>query len=107
MNRYLDAALDEEIRRITLVDGPAVLGLQLDPPEYEPAHEGLRAFLAEAMAGGEIVELDADVLARLLGGLALQGGLLIARSGDPEATRAALGQALEAVLRGLSPGQQR
>jgi len=33
----------------------------------------------------------------------LWGGLLIARAGDPEATRAAVGQALDAMLRGLAP----
>ena len=30
LNAYLDVALDTEIRRITLIDGPAVLGLDLD-----------------------------------------------------------------------------
>ena len=32
VNGYLDAALDEEIRRITLIDGPALLGLEPDAP---------------------------------------------------------------------------
>ena len=30
MNAYLDAALDVEIRRITLVDGPAIVGQEID-----------------------------------------------------------------------------
>jgi AcrR family transcriptional regulator len=100
---YLDAALDPEIRRITLVDGPALLGLDPDIPGQQAAHEALRRFLAEAIAGGHIADLDPDVLAHLVAGLALQGGLIIARSGDPDAARATLGEALDAMLHGLAP----
>jgi AcrR family transcriptional regulator len=100
---YLDAALDPEIRRITLVDGPALLGLEPDIPGQQAAHEALRAFLARAIEGGHMVDLDPDVLAHLVAGLALQGGLIIARSGDPEAARTTLGAALDAMLHGLAP----
>ena len=101
LNAYLDAALDPEIRRITLVDGPALLGLDAEVPGHEAAHEALRAFLAGAMAAGHIVDLDPDVLAHFVAGLALQGGLIIARSADPDAARATLGAALDAMLHGL------
>jgi AcrR family transcriptional regulator len=108
VNGYLDAALDEEIRRITLIDGPALLGLEPDnPAEQQAGHVGLRSFIATAIARGQIVDLDPDLLAHLIGGLALQGGLLIARAGDPDMTRAALGRALDAMLRGLAPRQRR
>jgi hypothetical protein len=103
MQGYLDAALDEEIRRITLIDGPALLGLEPDVPEVQQGTELARVFIAEAIARGEIVDIDPGVLAQLIGGLALQGGLLIARASDPEAARAALGQAIGAMLRGLAP----
>ncbi len=106
VNAYLDAALDREIQRITLIDGPAVLGLGLDvPAAQQPGHVALRLFIASAIEHGQIADLDPDVLARLIGGLALQGGLLIARASDPDITRAALGQALGAMLRGLAPGR--
>jgi AcrR family transcriptional regulator len=107
VNGYLDAALDPEIRRITLVDGPALLGLDAEVPGHEAAHEALRAFLAEAMAGGHLADADPDVLAHLVAGLALQGGLIIARSADPDAARAALGPALAAMLHGLAPDSRR
>jgi AcrR family transcriptional regulator len=103
MHGYLDAALDEEIRRITLIDGPALLGLEPDVPEVQQGAAGATAFIAGAIARGELVDVDPAVLAQLIGGLALQGGLLIARSGDPDATRAALGHAIDAMLRGLAP----
>jgi AcrR family transcriptional regulator len=104
VNAYLDAALDEEIRRITLIDGPALLGLEPDgPADQQAGHADVRLFIATAIARGQIVDLDPDLLAHLIGGLALQGGLLIARASDPDAARATLGQALEVMLRGLAP----
>ena len=106
VNAYLDAALDEEIRRITLIDGPAMLGLELEPPpEQRAAQAGLRSFVATSIAQGQIADLDPGLLTDIIGGLALLGGLLIARASDPDVTRAALGQALDAMLRGLAPGK--
>lgn len=108
VNAYLDAALDEEIRRITLIDGPALLGLEPDgPADQQAGHVEVRLFIATAIARGQIIDLDPDLLAHLIGGLALQGGLLIARASDPAATRATLGQALDVMLRGLAPSKRR
>src|SRR4051794_18541543 len=107
LNAYLDAALDGEIQRITLVDGPALLGLEPDIPDQQAAHQALRSCLTSAIERGQIARLDPDVLVHMLAGLALHGGLLIARSGDPVATRAALGPALDALLHGLASGVTR
>jgi AcrR family transcriptional regulator len=104
VNAYLDVALDQEIQRITLVDGPAVLGLEPEgPAEQQAGYVALRFYIATAMAHGQLADLDPGVVAHLVGGLSLLGGLLIARATDPEATRAALGPALDALLRGLAP----
>jgi AcrR family transcriptional regulator len=104
VNAYLDAALDEEIRRITLIDGPAMLGLELDgPAAQQAAYVGLRSFIARSVERGELADFDPDLLTDLIGGLALMGGLLIARASDPDVTRAALGPALDSMLRGLAP----
>jgi hypothetical protein len=67
---------------------------------------GLRAFIASAIDGGQMVDLDPDVLAHLVGGVALLGGLIIARAGDREVARATLGQAIDAMLRGLVPADR-
>jgi AcrR family transcriptional regulator len=108
LNAYLDAALDEEIRRITLIDGPALLGFEWDPTaDQQAAHEALRSFIAAAISRGQIVDLDPDALAHLIGCLALQSGLFIARAADPDATRATLGQALDAMLHGLASRERR
>jgi AcrR family transcriptional regulator len=105
---YLDVAMDEEVQRITLIDGPTVLGLEPEGPvEQHPGHLAVRSFIASAIARGEIVDLDPNVLAHLVGGLSLLGGLLIARAGDPDAARATLGRALEPMLRTLAPLKKR
>ena len=105
MNGYLDAALDPEIRRITLIDGPAVVGFEPDEAAaQQPGYAAQRAFLALAMANGQVMELDPDTLVELIGGLASMAGLIIARASDPDVTRAELGRAVNAMLRGLAPG---
>ena len=107
VNAYLDAALDEEIRRITLIDGPALLGFEPDEvADQQQNQAGVRAFIAASIANGQLADLDPDVLTQLLGGLAWVGGLLIAHASDPDTTRASLGQALDVMLRGLAPSQQ-
>jgi AcrR family transcriptional regulator len=104
VDAYLEVALDEEVRRITLIDGPVVLGLEPEGPvEQHPGHLALRAFIGAAIGRGELRDLDPGVFAHLVGGLALLGGLLIARAGDPETTRATVGQAIELMLRALGP----
>lgn len=108
VDAYLGVALDPEVRQITLIDGPTVLGLEPDgPADQHPSHVAMRSFIATAIGRGQIIDLDPGVLAHLVGGLALLGGLLIARAGDPEAIRVALGQAVEAMLRGLAPPRKK
>jgi AcrR family transcriptional regulator len=107
MNAYLDAALDREIRRITLIDGPAVLGHEPELSAEQRANAvAVRSFIAAAIGRGEIADLDPAVLTDLMGGLAWLGAVLIARASDPNATRAELGKALEAMLRGLAPAEE-
>jgi AcrR family transcriptional regulator len=104
VNAYLDVALDKEIQRITLIDGPTVLGLEPEgPADQQPGFVALRSYIATAIADGHLVGLDPEVITHLVGGLSLLGGLLIARSNDPDGTRAALGPALDLMLRGLTP----
>ncbi|HEX6522791.1 MAG TPA: helix-turn-helix domain-containing protein [Streptosporangiaceae bacterium] len=106
MNAYLDAALDEELRRIVLIDAPAVLGVELEESAgQEPGHLDMRSFIAAAVERGQIIGLDPDVLTHLIRGLAWLGGMRITRASDRDATRAAVGEALDAMLRGLAPAK--
>jgi AcrR family transcriptional regulator len=105
MNAYLDASLDPEFRRIILVDGPAVVGHEADAAAAEqPGIAAVRSFIATAMVRGQLIELDPVQLTELIGGMAWVAGMVIARAADPDAARASLGRALDAMLRGLAPG---
>jgi AcrR family transcriptional regulator len=108
VDAYLDAALDEQIRRITLIDGPAVIGLDPETPaDQQPGHVSMRLFVAAAVERGQIIDVDPDLLVYLVRGLALLGGLLIGRATEPDAARAELGHAVDAMLRGLAPKKKR
>jgi hypothetical protein len=81
---YLDAvAGDPAVRRICLLDAPAVL-----PPEVlrELAeHHGLgliRESLAQAIAAGEIGPRPLEPLARLLRAALMEAATLVAEGGD-------------------------
>lgn len=104
VNAYLDVTLDPEVQRVTLIDGPTVLGLEPEgPPEQDPDHQSLRAFIATALDEGAIAAVDPDALAHLIGGACLQAGMLIARSPDPRSTRERVGATIEALINGLAP----
>jgi AcrR family transcriptional regulator len=101
---YLDATLDAEVQRITLIDAPSVLGPTPDGSLAEdPGHVAMREFIAAAIDAGQIAAVDPDALAHLISGSLLQSGLVIARSEDPAAMRSRLGATLEAMIRGLDP----
>ena len=86
------------------LDGPALLGLDPDATAVQPEQvAAVRSFVAAAIERGELIDVDPDVLLALVGGVALQCGLLIARAPDPDAERAALTPAVNAMLRGLAP----
>lgn len=105
VNVYLDAALEKETRRITLIDGVTVLGHEQEPtPDQQEVVDSVRSFVATSVERGEIADVDPGLLTELIGGLAWLGGLLIARAGEPDATRVALGKVLDMMLRGLAPG---
>jgi AcrR family transcriptional regulator len=64
---FLDASLDGEVRRILLLDGPAVLGWERWR-EVEARHgiDALRHVLTEGATEGTIKAVDADSMAHLL-----------------------------------------
>jgi AcrR family transcriptional regulator len=102
IDAYLDAAMDPDVQRITLVDAPAVLGLDAGgPAEDDPGHVGLRRALAAAVEAGELVDVDPDAAAHLIRGTCLQAAMLIARAEDQRAARTRFDGVLAALVRGL------
>lgn len=80
---YIEMALEPEIRRIVLLDGPAILG---DPSLWPSQNACLaltRAAVAELIADGTMQPVDVEAAARLLNGAALNAALWLASSEDP------------------------
>jgi AcrR family transcriptional regulator len=90
---YIEMALEPEIQRIMLLDGPAVLG---DPSRWpgQNACLDLTTRTVRALVEDRIVQpVDAEAAARLLNGAALSAALWIAAADDPPAV---LGKAIDA-----------
>lgn len=90
---YIELALEPEVRRIVLLDGPAVLG---DPSQWPSQNRCLAATmetLRSLAVEGALKPVDVEALARLLNGIAFNAALWVAASEDREET---LRKALEA-----------
>ncbi|WP_312014997.1 TetR/AcrR family transcriptional regulator [Bradyrhizobium sp. AUGA SZCCT0160] len=85
---FIEMALEPEIQRIMLLDGPAVLG---DPSRWPNQNECLRTTTQtiQALIDAKTVRsVDAEAAARLLNGAALSAALWIAAADDPRAVLA-------------------
>lgn len=81
---YIEMALDPEVRRIVLLDGPAFLG---DPSRWPSQNACLsitQQTVAELVAEGVIKPVDIEAAARLLSGTAMNAALWIAASDEPQ-----------------------
>ena len=96
---WLDASVEPEVRRIALLDGPAVLG-------WERWREvGLRhglglvtALLTELMEAGAIPAQPIDALAHVLIGAMDEAALYVALAADPALARAEAGEVLRRLV---------
>ncbi len=104
---YIEMALEPEIQRIMLLDGPAVLGDPSAWPNQTACIRSLTANLQRFADEGVLPALDAEAAARLLNGAMLSASLWIANAPDPESTTrravAAFTLLLES-LRAAKPG---
>ncbi|WP_318377771.1 TetR/AcrR family transcriptional regulator [Enterobacter sp.] len=89
---YINMALDEEVRRIVLLDGPAFLGDPAQWPSQNSCLEFTRQSITTMLERGVIKPVDPDAAARMLNGAALNAAQCIAASDDPQ-------QALPKVVR--------
>ena len=82
---YIEMALEPEIQRIMLLDGPAVLG---DPSRWPNQTTCLRTTtqtIEALIKSGTVKPMDAEAAARLVNGAALNAALWIAAADDPKA----------------------
>jgi AcrR family transcriptional regulator len=92
---YIELALDVEIQRIVLLDGPAFLGDPSQWPSQSACLEETRHAVNDLMKSGVFKEVDIEAAARLLNGAALNAALWVAASDDPQIT---LPKAVEAFV---------
>lgn len=81
---YIEMALDPEVRRIVLLDGPAVLG---DPSRWPSQNACLnitKQAVADLIAGGVMKPVDIEAASRLLSGAAFNAALWVAASDEPQ-----------------------
>lgn len=90
---YIEMALDPEVRRIVLLDGPAVLGDPSRWPSQNACLAETRDTVARLVAAGTMRAVDVEAAARLLSGAALNAALWVAASEAPDV---ALPRALDA-----------
>jgi AcrR family transcriptional regulator len=105
LHAFLDASLDAEVRRIILVDGPAVLGW--DAWREIEARHGLGAIkfmLTEGIKDGSVrVDVGTtDAMAHLLLSVVDEAALFIAHADDMSTARDEAGRALDGLLGGLA-----
>jgi AcrR family transcriptional regulator len=98
---YIEMALEPEIQRIMLLDGPAVLG---DPSLWPNQTACLRSTTQTIQAlidEGTVRPMDAEAAARLINGAALNASLWIAAADDPHAVFAKAVEAFRYLAVGL------
>lgn len=98
---YIEMALQPDVQRIVLLDGPSVLG---DPSLWPSQNRCLQATigtLRELAEKGHLKPVDTEAMARLLNGVALNAALWVAASDDPKATLVKALGAFECLASGV------
>ncbi|KKZ87719.1 TetR family transcriptional regulator [Rhizobium phaseoli Ch24-10] len=98
---YIEMALDPEVQRIVLLDGPAVLGDPSQWPSQSNCLQATRQAVERLIAQGALKPVDAEAAARLLSGAALNAALWIAASDTPKEVLPKAVEAFTALASGL------
>jgi AcrR family transcriptional regulator len=100
---YLDEALDPGVRRICIIDAPAVLD---DATRREIATRYalgmVREVVAAAIDAGRMAPQPVEALAQLLLAAVMAGAQFVATAEDPSSARRDAGGAIDALLDGLT-----
>lgn len=100
---FLDAALEPEVQRIILVDGPVILGWQtLRAIQEAGSMAAIEVLVHRAIAEGSIEPQPVREFTHMLVAALEEAALLVAHSADPDEARAASGEVLERLLRALT-----
>jgi len=81
---YIKMALDPEVRRIVLLDGPAFLGDPAQWPGQISCLDATRQTVEKMRERGLLKDVDAEAAAHMLNSAAMNAALWIAASNEPE-----------------------
>jgi len=98
---YIEMALDPEVQRIVLLDGPAVLGDPSQWPSQNACLQETKRIVQRLIQDGRIKPVDPEAAARLLNGAALNAALWVAASNAPEEDLPKALQAFRLLATGL------
>lgn len=98
---YIRMALDPEVQRIVLLDGPAVLGDPSQWPSQNACLQATRTIVERLIAKGILKPMDPEAVSRLMNGAALNAALWIAASEDPEEVLPKAIEAFRSMATGL------
>lgn len=98
---YIELALDPEIQRIMLRDGPAVLGDPWDWPTLSECIISMTESLTRLAEAGIIAPIDPEAAARLIAGATQYAAQWIAHAPEPQATSRKAIEAFNLMLDGL------
>ncbi|GGD20243.1 TetR/AcrR family transcriptional regulator [Franconibacter pulveris 1160] len=98
---YIEMALEPEVQRIVLLDGPAFLGDPSHWPSQNACLEATRQAVTALIAQGIVKPVDVEAAARLLNGAAFNAALWVAASETPQATLAKATEAFQHLASGL------
>lgn len=100
-NAYIKMALEPEVQRIVLRDGPAFLGDPSTWPSQDSCLQGTKQVVAELIEAGTMRDVDVEIAARLLSGAAMNTALWLASCENPEEALPKALTAFEALCSGL------
>lgn len=98
---YIESALDPEIQRIILLDGPAVLG---DPSLWPSQNRCLlstKQIVTQLIAEGTMKAVDPEAASMLINGAAMNAALWIASNSNPESALPSTLATFNIMLAGL------
>nr|WP_024966438.1 TetR/AcrR family transcriptional regulator [Pantoea sp. IMH] len=98
---YIRMALEPEVQRIVLLDGPAFLGDPSSWPSQNACLEETRRAVAEMIGKGILKPVDVEAAARLLNGAALNAALWVAAADDPDERLPKATETFELMAEGL------
>ncbi|MBB5710533.1 AcrR family transcriptional regulator [Sphingomonas xinjiangensis] len=81
---YIEMALDPQIRRIVLLDGPAILGDPSQWPSQNACLATTEQAVADLVARGVMKPVDVEAASRLLSGAAFDAALWVGASDAPD-----------------------